>query len=302
MIGMSQNEAAKHVVDHILVTREDIARAKNWLVDKPSGRTDDFLEKWMSEQKVAVPREINIEDASSADVLSGVARAYSLRMAFYQAIWELIAAAELIQAESLTSWCATVGYKTSHGAGGLGLDHIGCSYPLSISPLPSITGWSTDTDVFLKGIDCKSLHSGIHEAMQESLLCFRRGLYMPATAMLAAAAEATWTECGIAVARRLSIAKFETIMADSYTSIAKKVSETRKVLEQSAGRQLLKDSGRTISDIDNAEVWTTVLRDRRNALHWGKAKSFVADHTETGTLLMAAPQHLRTLEAIRVNC
>src|SRR5262249_19740495 len=46
----------------------------------------------------------------------------------------------------------------------------------------------------------------------------------------------------------------------------------------------------------------TTLRDRRNALHWGKAKSFIADHSETATLLMAAPLHLGTLETIRAAC
>ena len=44
------------------------------------------------------------------------------------------------------------------------------------------------------------------------------------------------------------------------------------------------------------------LRERRNALHWGKAKSYIADHAETGTLLMPATQHLKTLEAIRASC
>ena len=41
---------------------------------------------------------------------------------------------------------------------------------------------------------------------------------------------------------------------------------------------------------------------RRNAQHWGKTKSFIADHAETGTLLMGAPQHLKTLETIRASC
>jgi hypothetical protein len=65
---------------------------------------------------------------------------------------------------------------------------------------------------------------------------------------------------------------------------------------------LLKSADQTFARVADAEVWTTVLRDRRNALHWGKAKSFVADHSETATLLMAAPIHIGTLEAIRARC
>jgi len=152
------------------------------------------------------------------------------------------------------------------------------------------------------GVDSKTLHGGIREAIEQALLCFRRGLYMPATAMLAAAAEATWTECGAAVAKKLANAKLDATVSDPYASISKKVAEIRKALEAADGKELLKAAGRGGADVVNAEVWTTALRDRRNALHWGKAKSFVADHSETASLLMGAPLHVGTLEAIRAAC
>ena len=125
---------------------------------------------------------------------------------------------------------------------------------------------------------------------------------MPATAMLAAGAEATWTECGIAVAKNLGNSKLDAVVSDPYASISRKVLETRKAVEDPAAKPLLKSADQTFVKVRDAEVWTTVLRDRRNALHWGKAKSFVADHSETAALLMAAPLHIGTLEAIRVKC
>ena len=88
----------------------------------------------------------------------------------------------------------------------------------------------TDPDIFLRGIDSKTLHAGIREAIEQAFLCFRRGLYMPATAMLAAAAEATWTECGVAVARKLSNAKLDATVGDPYASISKKVVEIQKAI------------------------------------------------------------------------
>ena len=112
----------------------------------------------------------------------------------------------------------------------------------------------------------------------------------------------TWTECGVAVAKKLGDANLDAVVSDSFSSISKIVTETRKALEQPAGKILVKDAGQHISKVTEAEVWTNALRDRRNALHWGKAKSFVADHSETGTLLMAAPLHLGTLKAIGAAC
>jgi ribosomal protein L19E len=64
----------------------------------------------------------------------------------------------------------------------------------------------------------------------------------------------------------------------------------------------LKSAGQSAARIADAEVWMTALRERRNSLHWGKAKSFIADHSETATLLMAAPLHIGTLECIRTQC
>ena len=122
---------------------------------------------------------------------------------------------------------------------------------------------------------------------------------MPATAMLAAAAEATWIECGIAVANQLSNTKLAATVSDPYVSISKKIAEIQKTLQSQDGKTLLKRAGCTPADADNVEIWTSNLRERRNALHWGKAKSFVADHSETASLMMGAPLYIGTLEAIR---
>jgi hypothetical protein len=218
------------------------------------------------------------------------------------AVWELVAAAHLYPAHTVSQWKPELGYSTSRGAGGIRVPGVSCFFLPEFFRPPPVKGIPADPDIFLEGIDCKSLHAGIREGIEQALACFRRGLYMPAMAMLAAAAEATWIECGLAVATKLGLKKLENTLQDSFLSIRKKVDEIRKALEQPNGKQLVKDAGRTAPDLDNAEQWTTILRDRRNALHWGKAKSFVADHTETGTLMMGAPLHMGTLEAIRAAC
>ena len=105
-----------------------------------------------------------------------------------------------------------------------------------------------------------------------------------------------------AVATNLGNTKLERIIKDPYSSISKKVTEIGQALEHANAKTLLGNAGQTIAKVKDAEVWTTVLRDRRNALHWRKAKSFIADHSETSSLLMAAPLHIGTLEATRAAC
>ncbi len=301
---MNTDEAEKRLREAIVVTREDIARAKAWLISEGGGRTDHLVESWLGQQTAIVPitSKIDLMSPESGDQIAHYARAFSVRLAFHQAQWELIASAEMFPVESPSTWEPSLEYKCSGISGGLNLKGLRCSYPPTIVRPPLAPAMSADPDIFLRGLSCSGLHMGIREAIDQSLLCFRRGLYMPATVMLAAAAEATWTECGAAIAKKLANSKLEGAVNDPFASISKKVTEIQKALQMPDGKVLLKSAGRSAADVDNAELWTTNLRERRNALHWGKAKSFVADHSETASLMMGAPLHIGTLETIRAAC
>lgn len=299
---MNTDDATKLLETTVKVTREDIARAKAWLVQTKGGHTQQLVEEWLTLQQavVKVNASVDLNADDSAEQIEKYARAFSLRLAFYQAQWELIATGELFPCGSFDYWQPSLGYRHQAYSGGLDIKGIiGCSFPDAVILPPLTTHHPTDHDIFLKGVDCTNLHDGILEAIEQALLCFRRGLYMPATVMMAAAAEATWTECGIAVAKHLSDAKLDATVNDSYASISKKIAQIQKTLQTPNGKKLLKKAGRSGADVDNAEIWTTNLRERRNALHWGKAKSFVADHSETASLMMGGPLHIGTLEAIR---
>jgi len=293
-------DVSKILKTAIVVRREDIARAKQFVLQETITVTGDLVDKWLKDQQLEVPNMVNYLDDDCPEILERIARAYSLRMALYQSVWELVTSGDIVPVGASQEWEPSLGYSTRHGSGPIPIHNVVYPYLSKFHRVPQNA--ITDPDIFIHDIGCKDLHPGIREAIEQALGCFRKGLYMPATAMLAAAAEATWTECGIAIAKKLGNAKLEAAVNDLLASISKIVTETRKALEHPDGKTLVKTAGQHISKVTDAEVWTTTLRDRRNALHWGKAKSFIADHSETGTLLMAAPLHLGTLEAIRAAC
>ena len=301
-------QVLKFLQQNISVKREDVARAKQYVMKQSITGTQGLAEQWLTQQKSSSPSVLMLRAEDFQQSLEGLARSISLRMAFYQAMWELISSGEIAPVGECKTWTPQLGYDTRGGGyssserGSRPLDSIKFPYITEFFRLPSVESVPADTDIFLQGINCSTLHHGIHDAVEQALVCFRRGLYMPATAMLAAAAEATWTECGTKVAAKLPNPKLDAVMSDAYASISKKVTETRKALEAADGKALLKSADRTIADVVNAEVWTTALRERRNALHWDKAKSFVVGHSEAADLLISAPQHLATLEAIRAVC
>lgn len=251
---------------------------------------------------MTLPKVLNADASDYEDALRNAAKSYSVRMAFYQALWELVSAGDLLPSGPAAQWSAkSIDYRTSRLGSGIDLNKLTSSHPEKIERPFLAPAVSADVDIFLKGIDVPSLDSGIHEAIELSLVCFRRGLYFPSTVMLAAGVEAAWTEMGTAFAKKLPDAELEATVGDEQLGIARKVSDIKKSVESNgASKPILTAAGKTKYDVEEAVVWTTVLRDRRNALHWGKAKSFVADHSETASLLMAAQLHLATLEAIRL--
>ena len=217
---MNDQDATKKLMSAVAVTREDIARAKTYVLASGAGKTDELADRWLQEQDLGIPRSID----GDAPNLTGVARAISVRLALYQAIWELVAASELIPADSTARWQPVMDYKFQRYGTGL-RPNITCSYPSRVERPPLVSEPATDPDVFLQGVNCKRLHFGILEAIEQALGCFRRGLYMPATAMLAAAVEATWTECGVAVAKKLGNTKLDGVVGDPLSSISKIVLE-----------------------------------------------------------------------------
>ena len=298
---MSPEQAGTIITSRVSVTREDIARAKSWIVRAEGSDVSAMADEWLRQQGIEDVRQINTDTQDCEEILTSIARTYSIRLAFYYAVWELFTAGVVIPSDLRGRWEPQLEYRNSHYRGGIPMPSLGFPHPSTFTRLPFVAE-PADPDIFLDGIDCETLHSGIVEAIEQSLICFRRGLYMPATAMLAAAAEATWIECGGAVAKNLSDAKLIATLSDPFVGIGRVVTDVRQALSQKSAKPLLQNAALTIHQVADAEIWTTALRDRRNALHWGKAKSFIADHAETGTLLMAAPLHLKTLETIRLSC
>lgn len=284
------------------VRREDIARAKQFLLKDGYSGTDGIVNRWFQAERFEPSEHIVVPSPGFEDNIAKIGRGYSLRLAVYQAVWELIASGDVAPLAVAKEWVPEVGYQIGNMRSSTRVETVKSYFVPEIFRLPRVEGMPTDTDIFLSGINCKTLDPGIREAIDQSLVCFRRGLYMPATVMLAAGVEGAWTECGLAVAKKLANTKLEALLTEQLTGIGKIVQETRKALEDGSAKSLLKAASRPLNTVQEAETWTTLLRDRRNALHWGKQKSFVADHGSTASLLMSAPLHLGTLEAIRNAC
>lgn len=300
---MTPDEASKRIVAAVQVVPEDVARAKDYILRAPDSDTDtDALAgRWVSDQMGGPPaREIVTDAASAPDECDRYARASSVRLAFYQAVWDLVNAGVLWPSGS-SGWSASLTARHAQGGEGLAVESIRTHFPVKVVRplLTRAEDPKADLDLFLKGAPALQLQPGIVEGIRQSLICFQRGLYLPALVMLAAATEATWIECATALSAKLKDDKLRDTAANPHAGIGQLVELTRKALEREHSKPVLKAAGVNLPRFRDAEVWTTALRERRNAVHWGKAASFIAQHSDAGTLILAAPRHLETLERIR---
>jgi hypothetical protein len=309
---MTPGEAFKRIVAGVRGRAEDVARAKDYILSAQDWQTKRMLntetlsDHWLSDQVGPLTQEIVVDAASAPDECDRYARAYSLRLAFFQAVWDLLNAGVLLPAGSVVGWTPRLDARHAHGGEGLSLEGISSWFPNQIARPPlRADDPQADLDLFLKGAPSLKLSPGIVEGIRQTLVCFQRGLYLPALVMLGAATEATWIECATALAAKLN----DKDLLDATTKqfpIGRTVPLVRKALEQTGGAQLLTVAGvrlgQKLARLTDAEVWTTTLRERRNAVHWGKTTSFIAQHSDAGTLILAAPQHLETIERIRGAC
>jgi hypothetical protein len=82
---MQDQEATRHLEAGVSVTPEDIARAKSFILKAGGGRTDDLADRWLQDQGLTIPRGTDGDASNLMDVLANVARAFSIRLALYQA-------------------------------------------------------------------------------------------------------------------------------------------------------------------------------------------------------------------------
>jgi hypothetical protein len=303
---ISDEEAARLFHDSAQVHREDIARAKAFVLaqaHRESG-TNALASEWVDAQVGRLSQEVRVDSDDAPEKFRLHGQSFGLRLSFLQGVWELISAGQLLPAgETLECRPPGISLHSPHGAHGLTVTRRTCPYPQQIYLPPlSKAAATSDVDLLLNGQDCAELHEGVREALRLSVDCLRRDLYLPAIAMLAAAAEAQWVECGRAVASSTQppAQKLRDAIDDPHSGIGKTVAQLcGHLIGKGPGSDIRRAAHVTDAQLLEAQGWTLVLREHRNALHWGKAQSFTKSYAETAALLLAAPIHFGVLEALR---
>jgi hypothetical protein len=158
--------------------------------------------------------------------------------------------------------------------------------------------------LFLHNFNIPNIHPEVEESLREAVRCFRHELYIACLAMLGKASEGAWTELGLKLAQAISSGspvngkKTEKKLDPRY-AIGKRITETLQLYEQKdVFGTLQKESGVSIQDLRTAAVWSDVVRESRNSVHYRDYPSMPNTYEKVAALLIGAVPHLRLLYRI----
>jgi hypothetical protein len=148
-------------------------------------------------------------------------------------------------------------------------------------------------------------HSEVIEAVRDAVLCLRESLYRPAVTQLGKAMEGAWIELGLALAKTLPAAdpvrqKVEENMKDDDRSIAKKITDVRDFYSR---RDLLgtviKQAGVRPEELNSVIVWADVVREARNAIHFGAAPVVANTYEKVVVLFLDGAKSLNLMYVVK---
>jgi hypothetical protein len=313
---MNLQEAQQYLRDNIQITPHLLVLAKEYIVkylrDAVYEQTQALIHGFLRQADAVLRDPVLVHPSvESGAALREAARHVSCHLAACEAIWSLVHTGVLIPANDSTvyqtprvSWTTVVG-----GTGHTGSwDFPGWSLvvPAMVVLAPShqqaTTSMFTDGDLYLRELAIPNLHPLVEEALREAVACFRHDLYTPCLVMLAKGIEGGWTELGLALADVLQSRdkkqadKLKRDLENPFYGLVKRITDVRDICKR---KDLLGDvwqrSEVDAAQIEEAALWSDLVRDSRNVVHYQPGEPKPITFESVTTLLLGAVRYLRTL-------
>ena len=164
-----------------------------------------------------------------------------------------------------------------------------------------------DEDIYVKNLKLECANSEIKESIRYSIKCYNNELYEPSVVMLGKAVEGAWIELGLSLfswdkKNVLKNAK-EIEKMKSYDSIHSKMNKViKKYEDKTTCDELYKKSEINIKMLKNRMEWSNIVRESRNAIHFGVEPVVKNTYEKVSILLLAATEHFQIIYKIIETC
>jgi hypothetical protein len=163
----------------------------------------------------------------------------------------------------------------------------------------------TDPDLFALDAGLEGAHSEVVEAVRDAVLCLRHDLYRPAVSQLGKAMEGAWIELGLALASTLPIedavrSRLKEKISDEDRSIAKKINDVRDLYcRRDLLGPVIKQADIRPEELNSIIVWSDVVREARNAIHFGSKPTVANTYEKVVVLFLEGAKSLTMIYTIK---
>lgn len=316
---MIADEAKAGILQRVVVTRQHVTLAKAFLQTlQHIGPHDPFIlmNQFSKQQGYQLPDKIVLHPSVDPEPqLQQTSGYFSCVLALTEAIWALIHQGYFLCMGNLRAWNAHQEWTTVvPGQGGMS---AGWSFPEYSIELPHELVLApsyrherpqpmTDPDLFVLEAGIENADREITEALKDAVRCFRHELYRPAVTMLGKAMEGAWIELGCSLARTAPAEggfnkdKLVDMMSDDNTGIAAKIQKVRDLYNQkNLVGHVIKQCGISPKELDNVIIWSDVLRESRNAIHFGVKPTIENSYEKVAVLFIDGARNLAIMYRIK---
>lgn len=315
---MNESEAEAEIRSRTNVTNQIVTFAKAFLYNLDGigpYNPRNLIPAFAKNQGYSLPEKVvlhpSVDPYPSIEQTAGYIRS---AMAFAEAIWALIYNGYFwhfgpIEHERIDQQWTTVVTGGGGTTSGWRFDDFGYDLPRELWKTPSYRAKQseilTDPDIFLNKTNIENADEEVIEAIGDAVLCFKHGLYRAAVTMLGKAMEGAWIEvgCSIAKASLLDDEKRGRIiqkLQDDSESVPAKIKQVLDLYKnKDLCRDIIKAAEILPSSIESIVVWSNVLREARNAIHFGVKPTIPNSYEKVSVLLIDGANNFSSMYRIK---
>ncbi|MEK3864625.1 hypothetical protein MHH60_14215 [Paenibacillus sp. FSL H7-0716] len=315
---MNIHQIERKIKESVSVNPHMVALAKSYLINNQSENinTSEVFEQFVKLHSCSKPNTVVIHESVEIDnQIQIVSKYLSFGIAFCEAVHSLVCNSIFIPLGSQqfsipngVNW-TTVIPGSGGQSSGWRFDFVTIPTPLNLMRPYSRRTQSTnqtffEPDVYTYDLGLVNAHPDIIQALKDGLACFKNDLFHPAITMLGKAVEGAWIELGISLTHYVKIQKpdWEAFIEKlkGLDSLVWKVNETVKLYDRQDWFKPLKiDSGIDLNTIREIQNWTDIIRDSRNAIHFGAQPATPNTYEKASIMFIAAVKNLRSLYKLK---
>jgi len=311
---IDQTEVQSAIASGVTVTKAEVASARAYILKHFDPQPRTMLTQLLADFEAAPPRRLILDDSVPVEPQIKQSIAWiTWQLSFGEALWTLVnSGALMISSRDLDELQANLEWTTGHYSSGWSFPQHAIAVPTAVRFAPSFDNTASalaSGDLYIQDLGIAGLHAEVETALRQAVACFRNDLYLPCLAMLAKASEGAWTELGLSLLkcnrehpnlkteRRLTV---HDALLSPDSSVVKKIRLVLELYEkQDVFVEIKERSQAGIQILREVSIWSNVVRDSRNAVHYGAMPASANNYEKTAALLMAAVPSLRTIYSIR---